>query len=69
MQTIRTYNNLFEAQSAQAILESEGIEVFLKNENTVAVQPFYNVMVGGIELQVDDDDVSRALETIGGEVG
>jgi GNAT superfamily N-acetyltransferase len=68
MQTIRTYNNLFEAQSAKALLESEGIEVFLKNENTVAVQPFYNVMVGGIDLQVDENDVSRTLELIGGEV-
>ena len=69
MQTIRTYSNLFEAQSAKAVLETEEIEVFLKNENTLAVQPFYNVLLGGIELQVDESDIPRTLELIGGEQG
>ena len=69
MKTIRTYSNLFQAQSAKATLECAGIEVFLKNENTVAVQPLYNVMLGGIELQVDESDVSWALELIGSDDG
>jgi putative acetyltransferase len=69
MKTIKTYTNLFEAQSEKAVLESEGIEVFLKNENTLAVQPFYNVMLGGIELQVDENDIPRTVELIGGEEG
>lgn len=69
MKTIRTYRNLFQAQSAKATLECAGVEVFLKNENTVAIQPFYSVLTGGIELQVDESDISRSLELIGGEEG
>ena len=69
MQTIRNYSNLFHAQSAKATLECEGIEALIRNENTIAIQPFYSVMVGGLELQVDESDVSRALELIGGEEG
>ena len=40
MQTIRTYGNLFQAQSAKAVLEKQGIPVFLKGENVASLNLF-----------------------------
>ncbi len=43
-------------------LESEGIEVFLKDENTVNSDPLISNAIGGIKLQVYAVDKDRALE-------
>ena len=41
-------------------LESEGIEVFVKDELTVQVHNFYSNAIGGIRLQVPAEDFERA---------
>lgn len=43
-------------------LESEGIECWLKDENTVTIDPLLTNAVGGIKLMVTEEDYPKALE-------
>ncbi|SNQ43600.1 putative signal transducing protein [Cellulophaga lytica] len=43
-------------------LESEGIQVFLKDENTVNSDPLISNAIGGIKLLVLGEDKNKALE-------
>lgn len=62
--TIRTFSYPHEAHIVMGKLESEGIEVFLKDELTVQVNNFYSNAVGGVKLQVQPKDVERAMTII-----
>ena len=57
---IANYQFSSEAYLFRAKLESEGIEVFLQNENTVNIEPAWSNAVGGVKLFVFADDVLRA---------
>lgn len=62
--TIATFNDYTEAHILKGRLEAEGILCFLKDENIVAVQPFYSFAVGGIKLQVTEGDVEEAFNIL-----
>lgn len=53
-----------EAHIAKGILESEGIESFLKDELTVQVNNFYSNAIGGVKLQVMETDRDNALRIL-----
>ncbi|MCB0739046.1 MAG: DUF2007 domain-containing protein, partial [Bacteroidetes bacterium] len=61
LRTIRSYSLPIEAQIAKAKLESEGIPVFLADENTINMQWLYSNAMGGVRLQVPDPYVDQAL--------
>lgn len=42
-------------------LESEGIPVFLRDENTVNTDPLISDAIGGVKLQVYSEDKDRAI--------
>ena len=44
------------------LLESEEIDCWLQDENTVTVYPIWTNVVGGIKLMVKKEDYPRALE-------
>lgn len=67
MQTIRRYVDPVSAQCDQAMLESEGLYVFLKNENMGSMAPIFSPASGGIELQVEESEVDKALAILGPE--
>ena len=46
----------------KSLLESEGINCFLKNQFTTQIMNYMPTFV--VELQVDEKDVERALELI-----
>ena len=48
----------------RSLLESEGIECFVRDENFVSLQPFYSNLIGGIRLQVRERDARRALQIL-----
>ncbi len=58
--TILTFTYIHELAVAQGLLESEGVETFLKDEFVASVNPLYSNAIGGIKLQVNADDVERA---------
>jgi len=59
--TITSFTFPVEAHMAQGFLESEGIVTMLKDELTVQVNSFYSNAVGGVKLQVKENDYDEAL--------
>lgn len=51
-----------DVQIIKGRLESEGIEVFLKDENTINSDPLISGAIGGVKLQVKTSDKERALK-------
>lgn len=62
--TIFAFTYPHEAHIAKAKLESEGIEVMLKDELTVQVNNFYSGAIGGVKLQVQENNVIPAQEIL-----
>lgn len=57
---IASYQYPAEAQLFKGKLESEGIEVFIQNENTIGSDPLLSNAIGGVKLLVKNEDVVRA---------
>lgn len=51
-----------DVQIIKGKLESEGIPVFLRDENTINSDPLISMAIGGVKLQVYAKDRDRALE-------
>ena len=51
-----------DVQIVKGKLESEGIPVFLKDENTLNSDPIISNAIGGVKLQVYTKDKERALK-------
>jgi transposase-like protein len=58
--TVARFRDLIEAQLAKGKLEAAGIETFLANENIVSLDWFYSNAVGGLRLQVAEEDLEDA---------
>jgi len=58
--TLGSFEFLADVQIIKGRLESEGIVVTLKDENTIGVEPFASNAIGGIKLQVHENDKNRA---------
>jgi phage FluMu protein Com len=57
---IATYDNFMVANMALGMLEENGINCHLKDENIVTIDPLLNPAVGGIKLMVLDTDYAAA---------
>lgn len=57
-----SFEYLADLQILRGKLESEGVEVFLKDENIVNSDPLISSAIGGIKMQVRTEDKERALE-------
>lgn len=58
--TVISFSLSHDAHFAKGKLQSEGIEVFIKDELTTHVNPLYSGVIGGVELQVRSADVDAA---------
>jgi len=63
--TVRTFLNLADLDRARMLLEAEGIEVFTSDEHTIQMDWFYAVPLGGLKLQVREEDWERARTRLG----
>lgn len=59
--TLITYTYNTEAYILIAKLEAEGIPHGLKNEHLLATQQFLSNAVGGLDVQVEEKDLEKAL--------
>jgi len=48
----------------KSYLESEGIDCFLKDELTINSDPLISNAIGGVKLQVQEEDYARAYELL-----
>lgn len=62
--TVETFTSPWEAQLARARLESEGIHSVIADENFIRLYWALSNAVGGVKLQVREDDVTRAAELL-----
>ena len=62
--TVGTYSSSIDAHLQLAILQSCGIMGFLKDDNAISINPLLNFALGGIKLQVAEQDVEEALEIL-----
>ena len=61
---IGSYQYTAEAIIIKGKLESEGIEVFMRDNNTVDANPLYSNAIGGVKLFVNRDDYLTAKDII-----
>lgn len=59
---VNSYNNYIEAHIARGVLEEQGIRCWLKDENTLTIDPILTNAVGGIKVMVANKDAQMALE-------
>lgn len=62
--TARAFSTLWEATVAQSKLEAEGISVFLKDGYTVNMNWLYSNALGGVKLQVPEENLDQAREIL-----
>lgn len=60
--TIGSFEYVADVQVIRAKLESEGIPVFLRDENTLNTDPLISSAIGGVKLQVYTVDKEKALD-------
>ena len=60
--TVTSFEYTAEAQVMKGKFMSHGIEVFLKDEHTVDVDPLVSHAIGGVKLQVHLQDKEAAIE-------
>lgn len=63
---IGTYPEATAAHLARVRLDAEGIESWLVDENTAAVNPYYSMAIGGVKLAVREGDAAAALSFMQG---
>lgn len=54
------YYTLSEAYEAKNLLERNGIDCFISNENMASVYPMFDSNLGGIRLHLFEKDVTEA---------
>ena len=62
--TVISFTYPQEAYLAKAKLESEGIEVTIKDDLTAQVNNFYSNAIGGVKVQVKETDVEQAMQAL-----
>jgi predicted RNA-binding Zn-ribbon protein involved in translation (DUF1610 family) len=55
------YDNYVPAHIAMGRLKEEGIECWLKDENTITIDPILTNAIGGIKLMVAEGDAEKAF--------
>ena len=58
---VASYREPYAAHLARATLESEGIPVFLTEENLIGVQWLYSQAIGGVKVQVPEQCAEAAI--------
>ena len=61
---VRTFSNYVSANILLAKLKAGGVHCYLKDENTVTMDPLLTVAVGGIKLMVTETDVPEVLRIL-----
>jgi DNA-directed RNA polymerase subunit RPC12/RpoP len=57
---LQSYDNYVSAHIAMGRLEEDGVNCWLKDENTVTINPILTNAIGGIKLMVESTQADRA---------
>lgn len=64
LQTIKTFNNITYLGLVRSVLESEGIECFVKDEYMGQIYAGAGVQSFDIKLQVREEDTEKAIQLL-----
>ncbi len=64
MRTVATFSKPIDAHLLVARLEGSGVPAFIRDEHMVTLDWLASNAVGGVKVEVGDDDYDRALEVI-----
>jgi len=62
--TVKVFDTAIDAHIYRNMLENEGIECHIFDENIVTINPLFNFAVGGIKLKVLTEDREKAEQII-----
>ncbi len=62
--TFESYYDPMLAHIIRTRLEANGISCFVSDENTITAQPFYNQAIGGIKLNIFEEDLDKCWEIL-----
>lgn len=65
MITVATFQSVDEAHLARMRLEGSGIDAVVADENMVQTFWFYSNAIGGVRMQVREEDHAAAIEVLG----
>ena len=58
--TVQQYRDLAEAQVAKGVLDAAGLPCYLRDENALRMQWVWSSLLGGVRLQVNEQDLEAA---------
>lgn len=64
MKTVASFGKPEEAHLARSMLEGSGISAVVRDEFTVGLNWLYSSAVGGVKVDVADEDLQRAREVL-----
>ena len=64
MKTVASFSQPMGAYLLRARLEGSGITSYVRDENMVSVDWLYSNALGGVKIDVSDEDYERALEVM-----
>jgi predicted RNA-binding Zn-ribbon protein involved in translation (DUF1610 family) len=62
--TLRSFDNYFLASITLTKLQGAGVNCYLKDENTVTIDPILSNAIGGIKIVVKEEDAEEAKEIL-----
>jgi predicted RNA-binding Zn-ribbon protein involved in translation (DUF1610 family) len=62
--TLRSFDNYFLASITLTKLQGAGVECYLKDENTVTIDPILSNAIGGIKIVVKEEDAAEAKKIL-----
>jgi hypothetical protein len=69
MKTLATFSKVEEAHLVRMHLESAGIEAFVQDQNTAQLEQPWSDDVGGVRVQVADEDFDTATQFLAADKG
>jgi hypothetical protein len=69
MTTIATFTSPMEAHLLRMRLGAAGIDAFLQDENMIQMDYLYSNLLGGVKVQVADEDVPAVRELLAEDHG
>ncbi len=60
--TVASFDNPMRAEILASRLEAEGIPTFLGDAEMMSINPLWSPALGGVKVQIREDDAERALE-------
>jgi hypothetical protein len=64
MRTVASFSQPMDAYLLRARLEGSGITAYIRDENLVTLDWLYSNAVGGVKVDVEDEDYEKVLEIL-----